>query len=56
MDVLKEIRMGYFSFCSNLDVLAKEIYMNYKNVGILNSVSTTASYAHSDDYFRVGHS
>ena len=26
MDVLREVRMGYFSFCSNLDVPAKEIY------------------------------
>ena len=30
MDVIGEIRMGYFSFCSNLDVLAKDIYLNYK--------------------------
>ena len=60
MDVLKEKRMGYFSFCSNLDVPAKEIYLNYKQRWdieqcfdyLKNSVSTTASYAHSDDYFR----
>ena len=60
MDVLKEIRMGYFSFCSNLDVPAKEIYLSYKQRWdieqcfdhLKNSVSTTASYAHSDDYFR----
>jgi hypothetical protein len=60
MDVLKEIRMGYFSFCSNLDVPAKEIYLSYKQRWdieqcfdyLKNSVSTAASYAHSDDYFR----
>jgi hypothetical protein len=28
--VIKEIRMGYFSFCSNLDFEAKEIYLDYK--------------------------
>ena len=60
MDVLKEKRMGYFSFCSNLDVPAKEIYLSYKQRWdieqcfdyLKNSVSTTASYAHTDDYFR----
>ena len=52
--------MGYFSFCSNLDVHAKEIYLNYKQRWdieqcfdyLKNSVSTSASYAHSDEYFR----
>ena len=60
MDVLKEKRMGYFSFCSNLDVPAKEIYLSYKQRWdieqcfdyLKNSVSTNASFAHSDDYFR----
>ena len=60
MDVLKEIRMGYFSFCSNLDVPAREIYLSYKqrwNIEqcfdyLKNSVSSSASHAHSDDYFR----
>lgn len=60
MDVLKEVRMGYFSFCSNLDLPAKEIYFNYKERWdieqcfdyLKNSVSGSASYAHSDDYFR----
>lgn len=59
-DVLKEIRMGYFSFCSNLNVTAKEIYMNYKQRWdieqcfdyLKNSVSTSASHAHNDNYFR----
>ena len=60
MDVLKEIRMGYFSFCSNLDVSPKEIYLDYKQRWAIeqcfdylkNSVSSSASHAHSDDYFR----
>ena len=60
MDVLKEIRMGYFSFCSNLDLSAKEIYLNYKNRWdieqcfdyLKNSVSSSASHAHTDEYFR----
>ena len=59
-DVLKEVRMGYFSFCSNLDLPPKEIYLDYKERWdieecfdyLKNSVSTSASYAHSDEYFR----
>ncbi len=59
-DVLQETRMGYFSFCSNLDVTAEQIYLNYKNRWdieqcfdyLKNSTSPSASYAHSDDYFR----
>lgn len=59
-DVIKEIRMGYFSFCSNLDIEANEIYLNYKERWdieqcfdyLKNSVSTTASHAHTDEYFR----
>lgn len=59
-DVLKEIRMGYFSFCSNLDLPAKEIYLNYKQRWdieqcfdyLKNSVISSASHAHTDDYFR----
>lgn len=59
-DVLKEVRMGYFSFCSNLDVPAKEIYLNYKQRWdieqcfdyLKNSVSVSASHAHNDNYFR----
>lgn len=59
-DVLKEVRMGYFSFCSNLDLPAKEIYLDYKERWdieecfdyLKNSVSTSASHAHSDEYFR----
>ena len=60
MDVLKEIRMGYFSFCSNLDLPARDIYLNYKQRWdieqcfdyLKNSVAGSASHAHSDDYFR----
>jgi hypothetical protein len=60
MDVVKEIRMGYFSFCSNLDLPAQEIYLNYKQRWdieqcfdyLKNSVNSSASHAHSDDYFR----
>jgi len=59
-DVIKEIRMGYFSFCSNLDVSAKDIYLNYKQRWdieecfdyLKNSVSRSASHAQTDDYFR----
>jgi transposase len=60
MDVIGEIRMGYFSFCSNLDVSAKEIYLNYKQRWdieqcfdyLKNSVTSSASHAHTDEYFR----
>lgn len=60
MDVLKEKRMGYFSFSSNLDVPAKDIYLNYKQRWdieqcfdyLKNSVTASTSHAHSDDYFR----
>ena len=59
-DVLKEIRMGYFSFCSNLDVPPKEIYLAYKQRWdieqcfdyLKNSVINSASHAQTDDYFR----
>lgn len=59
-DVIKEIRMGYFSFCSNLDLPAKDIYLNYKQRWdieqcfdyLKNSVVSSASHAHTDDYFR----
>ena len=59
-DVLKETRMGYFSFCSNLDVGAKEIYLDYKERWdieecfdyLKNSVATSPSHAHTDEYFR----
>ena len=59
-DVLKEVRMGYFSFCSNLDIPAKEIYLSYKQRWdieqcfdyLKNSVSSSASHAHTDEYFR----
>ena len=52
--------MGYFSFCSNLDLDAKEIYLDYKEHWdikqcfdyLKNSVSTTALHAHTDEYFR----
>ena len=60
MDVIGEIRMGYFSFCSNLDIPAREIYLNYKQRWdieqcfdyLKNSVTSSASHAHTDDYFR----
>lgn len=59
-DVIKEIRMGYFSFCSNLNVPPREIYLSYKQRWdieqcfdyLKNSVSQAASHAHTDDYFR----
>ena len=59
-DVVNEVRMGYFSFCSNLDVEPREIYLDYKERWdieqcfdyLKNSVSTNASHAHTDDYFR----
>ena len=52
--------MGYFSFSSNLDVPAKDIYLNYKQRWdieqcfdyLKNSVTGSASHAHTDDYFR----
>lgn len=52
--------MGYFSFCSNLDVPAKEIYLDYKQRWdieqcfdyLKNSVTSSASHAHTDEYFR----
>ncbi len=60
MDVLNETRLGYYSFCSNLDIEPKELYLEYKQRWdieecfsyLKNSVSSSASYAHSDDYFR----
>ena len=60
MDVIGEIRMGYFSFCSNLDVTAREIYLDYKQRWdieqcfdyLKNSVTPSASHAHTDEYFR----
>lgn len=59
-DVIKKVRMGYFSFCSNLDVPAKDIYLSYKQRWdieqcfdyLKNSVSRSASHAQTDDYFR----
>lgn len=60
MDVIEEVRMGYFSFCSNLDQPARELYLAYKERWdieqcfdyLKNSIHATASYAHSDDYFK----
>ncbi len=60
MDVLNEVRLGYFSFCSNIDTAAKEIYLAYKERWdieqlfdyLKNTVSPSSSYAHNDDYFR----
>ena len=60
MDVLKQPRLGYFSFCSNIDEPAKEIYLAYKERWdieecfdyLKNSVVPGASYARNDDYFR----
>lgn len=60
MDVVKEVRLGYFSFCSNLDLSAQEIYLSYKQRWdieqcfdyLKNSVTGSSSHAHSDDYFR----
>ena len=59
-EVFKEFRLGYFSFCSNLDVAPEEIYLSYKQRWdieqcfdyLKNNVSKSASYAHKDDYFR----
>lgn len=59
-DVIREIRMGYFSFCSNLDVAPMDIYLSYKQRWdieqcfdyLKNSVSQAPSHAHTDDYFR----
>ena len=59
-DVIRQIRMGYFSFCSNLDLPAKEIYLDYKERWdieqcfdyLKNSVISSDSHAHTDDYFR----
>jgi len=60
MDVLSNPRLGYFSFCSNMDVDPKEIYLSYKQRWdieecfdyLKNSVVPSASYAHSDEFFR----
>ena len=60
MDVLNNIRLGYFSFCSNMDIPPKEIYLHYKERWdieqcfdyLKNSVLNSASHAHTDDYFR----
>ena len=60
MDVFNEVRMGYFSYCSNMDVDPKEIYLDYKERWdieqcfdyLKNSVLNSASHAHTDDYFR----
>ncbi len=30
MDVFKETQMGYYSFCSNLDIDPKALYLQYK--------------------------
>lgn len=55
-----QVRMGYFSFCSNIDAEAKVIYLDYQerwNIEecfdyLKNPVSPGASYAHNDNYFR----
>jgi len=60
MDVLKQKRMGYFSFCSNIDTNPKEIYLIYKERWdieqcfdyLKNSVSKSASHSQSDEYFK----
>ena len=60
MDVLDNPRFGYFSFCSNMDVEPEEIYLSYKQRWdieecfdyLKNSVIPSASYAHSDEFFR----
>ena len=60
MDVLNNVRLGYFSFCSNMDISPKEIYLHYKERWdieqcfdyLKNSVLNSASHAHTDDYFR----
>jgi len=60
MDVLKQKRMGHFSFCSNMDCEAKEIYLCYKGRWdieecfdyLKNSVYPGASYAHNDAYLK----
>ena len=59
-DVIRQTRMGYFSFCSNLDLPAKEVYLDYKKRWdieqcfdyLKNSTISSASHAHTDDYFR----
>lgn len=59
-DVLKDARLGYFSFYSNLDATPQEIYLSYKKRWdieqcfdyLKNSVSTASSYAQTDEYFR----
>ncbi len=59
-DVLNKVRMGYFSYYSNLDISAKELYLEYKQRWdieecfsyLKNSVCTSASYAHNDAYFQ----
>ena len=58
--VIKETQLGYFSFSSNLDLTAKEIYLSYNERWdieqcfdfLKNSVSASASHAHNDDCFR----
>lgn len=60
MDVLNKKRLGYFSFVSNLDISAEELYYEYKQRGdieqmfdyLKNSISKSASYAHTDEYFK----
>ena len=60
MDVLQNPRLGYYSFCSNLDVEPKEIFLAYKERWdieqcfdyLKNTVASSASHAQSDDYFR----
>lgn len=61
MDVLDQgTRMGYFSFCSNIDTSAEQIYLAYKERWdieqcfdyLKNNVVSSASHAQNDDYFR----
>ncbi len=59
-NTLNETRTGYYSFCSNLAIEPTELYLEYKQRWdieecfsyLKNSVSSSASYAHSDGYFR----
>ena len=60
MDVVNEIRLGYFAFVSNLDEDPKEIYLKYKQRWdieecfdyLKNNVMVSAPYAHDNSYFR----
>ncbi|HJJ36821.1 MAG TPA: transposase, partial [Methanocorpusculum sp.] len=60
MDVIAQKRLGYFSFCSNVDTNPKEIYLTYKERWdieqcfdyLKNNVSKSASHARTDAYFK----